>query len=274
MTTYSVTVEFDDEMYAQARRRAAAEGLSLEEWLAGQLHAACAAPSPAAARMSGAAPGHAQGGDDAPRQTGGQAGEPQAPAEDAREMITAAPTVHSRLARVPAALLSAARRDPSLVEVLLFPYQPGESTGGREAAEPYPMAAEIIDLAGAWDGLHYLLSPVRRESAVPIAGDDPFSLAIYGASFGEGMPNLGYAPPGHLPAAEVAAISAALAAVSPRALREAYRPREMDAGQVYPLAWERDGERGLDYLLYYFELLRDFYTRAAAEGQAVVLCLW
>jgi hypothetical protein len=271
MITHRVTVEFDDATYQHARRLAEQEGLSLEEWLTGRLSAICTPPSrvddrpDAPTRRNAPRAAHASP-EGAPARA--QPATPEAVATPVAEV-----TVHSRLARLPAALVEQAQRNPAYLEVLLFPYQPGESPAGG-ASGPYPIAAEIVDLAGAWDGLHYLLSPLRRASSAPVAGEDLFSLAIYGAAFGVNMPDIGYAPPGHLPPEEVAAISATLASLSPKALRDAYQPREMDAAQVYPLAWERDGVRGLEYLLYYFELLRDFYARAAADRQAVVFCLW
>ncbi len=127
--------------------------------------------------------------------------------------------------------------------MLLFPYQPGEAG----ASDEHPVATEIVDLAGSWDGLHYLLNRERREQDVPMASDDVFSLALYGASFGSEMSDLGHGPPGYLPSPVVETIAMGLTNVREADLRNLYDPAAMDARRVYPLNWMRDRREGLAY---------------------------
>ena len=247
----SLTIALRDEVYATVAYHADSEGMDPAEWLASYINSSALAEEDAARTAEV-----------------GQATPSPPPAEPALD--TTPETVRSRMARVPAALVAEMDRDPLLLEIVLFPYQPGEAGAEQE----HPRAAEIVDIAGAWDGLHYLLSAERRAVDVPSAGDDLFSLTIYGRVFSPSAPTLGYGPPGYLPPDAVRTISATLSSVVRDDLRDTYQPTAMDARGVYPLGWARDGQRGLEYLFYYFELLRDFYTRAALAGNAVVICLW
>lgn len=247
----SLTIALRDEVYATVAYRADTEGLDPAEWLASYINNSALAEQGAVRTVES-----------------GQATPSAPPAQPALD--TTPDTVRSRMARVPAALVAEMERNPLLLEIVLFPYQPGEAGAEQE----YPRAAEIVDIAGAWDGLHYLLSAERRAVDVPSAGDDLFSLTIYGGVFSPSAPTLGYGPPGYLPPEAVRTISATLCSVVRDDLRDAYQPAAMDARGVYPLGWARDGQRGLEYLVYYFEVLRDFYARAALAGDAIMICLW
>jgi hypothetical protein len=44
----------------------------------------------------------------------------------------------------------------------------------------------------------------------------------------------------------------------------------MDAADIYPQIWNRDGSEGLKYLLNYYDALVRFYQQAARENRAVI----
>jgi hypothetical protein len=252
-----LVVELADHVYDRALREAARDGLSVEAWAGAALEAILTmAVSPEAEGARSADEG---------------ASDDTIVIQFHRQAPTGGDLARSRLARVAPELIVQARATPLLLELLLFPYQPGEAGSGDD----WPVAAEIVDLAGAWDGLHYVLSPRRRAGDVEaLAAEDPFGLALYGLPLAADLPALGYRPPGYVPPAVVGALATGLASLRQDDLRAVYEPLAMDAQHVYPLAWARDRKEGLEYLLYYFELLRDFYLRAALAGQAVVCCLW
>ena len=47
----------------------------------------------------------------------------------------------------------------------------------------------------------------------------------------------------------------------------------MDAAEVYPQIWQREGPKGFDWLQSMFQELVAFYGRAATQRKAVILAL-
>jgi hypothetical protein len=140
--------------------------------------------------------------------------------------------------------------DPDSVADFLYP-DDGES-------EP----PNSIDIDKAWHGIHYLLTGEAE------GGAEPGSLAVLGGEeFGE---DVGYGPARFLTPSQVAAVSQELAKHSTEELTQRYRPQDMDAKQIYPDIWVRDGDEGLEYLLEYYRVLADFYRDAASRGDAVI----
>ena len=156
-------------------------------------------------------------------------------------------------APVSAAKLEQLRRDPDAIEAFLYPDDDDEPEGG-------------IDVDKAWHGLHYLLTGTSD------GGEPPLSLAILGGEeFGE---DLGMGPPRFLTPDQVREVAAALEAMSEDELRQRYDPQDMQDKQIYPdIIWVRDGDEALDYLMGNFGPLVEFYTDAAARGDAVILSL-
>jgi Domain of unknown function (DUF1877) len=71
---------------------------------------------------------------------------------------------------------------------------------------------------------------------------------------------------------EVQQVARMLAQTSLETLALRYSPDEMDKLEIYPIGiWQRDGNSGLDYILGYYELLVDFYQKAAFEDKAVLM---
>jgi len=53
-------------------------------------------------------------------------------------------------------------------------------------------------------------------------------------------------------------------------LQKAFKPADMEEKQIYPDIWVRDGEEALQYLLFYFVKLRDYYKEAADKGYGIL----
>jgi hypothetical protein len=123
----------------------------------------------------------------------------------------------------------------------------------------------MIDLDKSWHGIHYLLTGM----AGPVP--EPLGQAIMGGmEIGE---DLGMGPPRFLEAAVVRKIAEQLADVSDEILRVRFDPKQMDALDVYPKIWVRDGEEGFDWLCEYFREFAEGYGKAAARGDAMLILM-
>ncbi len=174
-----------------------------------------------------------------------------------------------RYARVPVELLESARWDKDFAYKL--------TTGEAEADQPY----EAVDIGHSFDGLWYLLAPVRKEifgMALSEPPDDLMTKAIFGAlslgkepDFSDGdqiEPPIRFSDP-----RVVKAIADILQSVTGEVLAESYDPEEMDKCQVFPAEWEDDEEEGLKYLMEMFPVFKNLYLAAAEEGQGVIVSM-
>jgi hypothetical protein len=93
-------------------------------------------------------------------------------------------------------------------------------------------------------------------------------LAILGGT--EIGDDTGYGPPRYLTPEEVCRVAAALNATSRETLAERYDAEAMNRAEIYPFVWDASGP---GYLLHAYDELVAFYTRAAADGRAVLICL-
>jgi hypothetical protein len=91
-----------------------------------------------------------------------------------------------------------------------------------------------------------------------------------------GLPNkfMGYRPARVLSAKQLAEIASRLQTLSADKLRLRYDPKAMTRKDIYPDIWERDGTEACDWLLQGYGRLVNFYVRAAAHGDAVILAIF
>lgn len=141
---------------------------------------------------------------------------------------------------------------------------PQSALDGLLEADEEAGGAGQFDIDKAWHGIHYLLNGEAWGGSGPLFG------AVLGGTELEGT-EIGYGPARYLTPQQVAATAAALAAVTAEDLRSKYDPGAMDAAQVYPTIWTRDGEEALDYLLEHFVGLQAYFQEASAAGDAMVL---
>jgi hypothetical protein len=150
-----------------------------------------------------------------------------------------------------ARMLSAARAeevaaDPGLLEGLV------EEDTARE---------EFLDLDKAWHGLHWLLTGTTDDASTATG-----AAIMGGTEIGE---DWGYGPPRLLRPGDVRRVADALGEVDGDDLHGRFDPTAMTAADVYPFIWDED-DVFAEYLAPSFEMLRDFYARAASRGDAVL----
>ena len=155
------------------------------------------------------------------------------------------------LAPLTAGQLDELRGEPDSIQELLFPEE-----------NTYAPPKGSIDLDKAWHGIHWLLTGDAW------GGEPPLAWTIVGGEdIGDDM---GYGPARVVTPEQVRQVAAALANFDDAALARNYDPVAMDAQQIYPTIWTRDGEEGLAYLQHYFRILARFYADAAKRGDAVL----
>jgi hypothetical protein len=142
-----------------------------------------------------------------------------------------------------AADLAALGADPSLVSEML----------DRDEGDEGP---ELLDIDKAWHGIHFLLTGgARGGEALAV---DP----IFGGR------ELG--PARVLGPDEVKQAAEALAKVPTRKLWARYDAKLMTNAQIYPEFWEEKKD-ALDYLIFHFEKLVEYYRDAAKRGNGMLI---
>ena len=136
---------------------------------------------------------------------------------------------------------------------------------GDEGDEAGFDAFADLDVDKAWHGIHYLLTGTADEGAPPLD-----FIVRGGRIIGE---DLGYGPPRGFSPAEVKSIAAALADVSVDQLRSRYDQKKMQRLQIYPDIWRREPDEGLEFVMGYFDELREFIIGGAKEDEALIVFL-
>ncbi len=120
----------------------------------------------------------------------------------------------------------------------------------------------ILELNKSWQAIHYMLTGSSGQSRHSL------SELMFG---GKAMIAADDEAPRLQDPEQVQQLSVKLQAVSNEDFAAKYNPKMMDASQVYPCIWAKDGEDGLEYLLHYFKLLKKFYATAAKRQHSVML---
>jgi len=131
---------------------------------------------------------------------------------------------------------------------------------------------DLIDIDKAWDVLHVLFDPARRQGngryspEMEAAPTTLLGRAVLGSHrMYVGSPTWHDLIPRYNTASEVAEMAPALDGVDLAALYEEPRDALADAVDLGPHAF--------DYVRSWFETLRTFYRAAAAQGEAVIASL-
>ena len=135
---------------------------------------------------------------------------------------------------------------------------------------PKAAQGEHLNLDKAWHGLHYLLTGMTW------AGEEPNCYLLAGGTqVGNEQEHdvFGYGPARVLAPAQVAAFSAAVAALTRDEIRRRYNPAEMTSLDIYPNVWDRPEEEtdNRAFLTASAAELRGFLRRAAAAQQAIII---
>jgi hypothetical protein len=162
--------------------------------------------------------------------------------------------------------MEAALSSPEALDRLLHP------EGGEEGRE--------IDVDKAWHGIHWLLtgSPDDRPPTTRKRGlfhraapePDPAGAEWLAVLGGDAVSEDGTAL--LLRPEQVAAVAEVLTPLDRDALGGRVDLLAMEAAELYPQIWDEEDVYE-EYLGPNYEVLRDFYLRAAAEGAAVLLSI-
>lgn len=130
-------------------------------------------------------------------------------------------------------------------------------------------SGDYLEIEKKWQGLHFLLT------GSPHGGTPPLSWCVFGnhSIGGDEEPIFfGWIGIRYLLPNEVHQVTQALSETSHELLAARYSPREMDQQEVYPIGiWERDGDRGLDYILCCYPAVVSFYQKAAFQNKAMLM---
>ncbi len=148
--------------------------------------------------------------------------------------------------------LAALIAEPDLVTSLLYPEDGEEQTNH-------------LEIDKAWHAIHYTLNGSTWE------GEGPLAMVILGGE--EIGDDVGYGPARYLTPVQVKVVAEALAAVTPQVFSANFSPAALDAAEIYPQIWERNGGDGLEYVLHYYKQLSSFYQSAAERGDAALVYL-
>ena len=146
--------------------------------------------------------------------------------------------------------LEALRKDPDSAEDVFY----ADDDSGPEGT---------FDVDKAWHGLHYLLTGTSD------GGEPPIAWAIFGDE--ELGADLGMGGSNFLTPEQVPEVAAVLSDFTDDALRQNFNPEQMQAFDIYPGLWMRDGQVALDYVMHHFKPLVQFYADTAARGDGLVI---
>lgn len=121
----------------------------------------------------------------------------------------------------------------------------------------------------AWHGIHYLISEENLKGEYK-AGTPLSNVIMGGKEIGE---DVGYGPAHLILPEDVKDSSEALQKITGPDLQKAFKPEDMENKEIYPDIWVRDGEEALQYLLFYFVKLRDYYKDTADKGYGMLTYL-
>ena len=149
--------------------------------------------------------------------------------------------------QVTPAQLQALMDDPASVEAFIYP-DGGEAENG-------------IDVDKAWHGIHFMLTGDVWGGASPLA-----NVVLGGVEIGE---DAGYGPARYITPDEVRAAAEVIRSLPREVLGKRYDAAAMAENEIYPDIWD-EGDDAADYLLSYYESLRNYYLDAASKGNAML----
>jgi hypothetical protein len=126
--------------------------------------------------------------------------------------------------------------------------------------------APSVWLEKAWHGLHYLLTGDAWES------ESPLGFIAGGGTPVEGS-DLGYGEARAFTPAEVQKIDGQLSQVSGDALWSRFDAPAMTEAGIYPLIWDEGEEQLREEYLGYFDDLKGFIRKTAADGQCLLVSI-
>jgi len=128
----------------------------------------------------------------------------------------------------------------------------------------------FLDLDKAWEGVFFIIT--KQCLADAVEEEAPLLGILMGPTEIDPDQDMGYGPATYTTAEQTRDIYNAIKDLSKDELSANYDPNRMTEEGVYPDIWQ-DDENALEYLLDYFDDLKNFYKKAAERGEAVVTFL-
>ncbi len=117
-----------------------------------------------------------------------------------------------------------------------------------------------IDVDKAWHAIHFMLTGEQHEGEPPLS-----DVVLGGIAIGD---DVGYGPARYLTASEVSDVADALESLTRDEFGKRYDAAALTANGIYPQIWT--GEENLEYVLSWYETLRQYYLDAASRGNAML----
>ena len=125
----------------------------------------------------------------------------------------------------------------------------------------YPEPPIALDIDKSWHLIHFLLAGETW------GGEGPLAAAVLGGSE-LAETDTGYGPLRYLLPEEVRAVAESLKTIRAADLWNKFDAASADAAEIYPSGWTNDD---FEYIGGNYEQLRQFYSEAAADRQALLL---
>jgi hypothetical protein len=122
----------------------------------------------------------------------------------------------------------------------------------------------LTDIDKSWEGIFYLLTG----GSVAEKYEDPMAAVMFSNQLIDEEQDLGYGPAHYLTSDQVKDIYSKISLLKADELRKRYNPEKMNEEGIYPEIW--DDADGFEYLSEYFETLKDIYSKASANDQAII----
>ncbi|PZR23525.1 MAG: DUF1877 domain-containing protein [Citrobacter freundii] len=131
-----------------------------------------------------------------------------------------------------------------------------------ENDEPAPT---LTDIDKSWEGILFILTGQNLETL-----DHPLGAALFSGQVVDEDQDMGYGPAHYLTPGQVETINEQLGAFTVEEVKARYNPARMTELSIYPGVWDKEDDQVFEYLLEWFLEVKQIYTTAAAEKQAVI----
>ena len=127
---------------------------------------------------------------------------------------------------------------------------------------------DFIDIDKSWHAIHFTLTGEIDEGD----GDNPLAkVVMHGQLLGD--EDVGYGPPMYLTVSDVKEANAALQAISAEDFAAKFDGAAMRENDIYPIMQDENMDEFLEYCLAYFDIVKDFFDKAAEEEKCIIFFL-
>ena len=124
-----------------------------------------------------------------------------------------------------------------------------------------------LDIDKSWEGIFFLLT--GQSLATSDEANPPFSWILLGPKEIDSEQDMGYGPATYTTPEQTKELSAAINKLTLDEIKSRFKGEVMNEMGIYPVIWSQAETR--EYLFDHFNLLKDFYTVASTNNQAVII---